>query len=229
VFPQLDLWDRAWRSLVAVQDPKTSHMWLADFLFPSTAIGAELPAILYDVHLLGELEANQPLTSLTDQMAMARGDSFHRLEHKLQSLLKMECRPNEGLSVIALATLVYVHHFLRGNPLTYRHFDTLLPILVMGLSRSSCMNELRFSAPVIHLWLLAVGAVTSQRQNHLHQICLRLLSDLCLYRGFTRTTFLAGLKSFLWCGAVDEGRYGALWQKVKEHFLGGALHPSTIP
>ncbi|KPI35132.1 uncharacterized protein AB675_1376 [Cyphellophora attinorum] len=36
VFPQLDLWDRAWRSLVANQTPITSHAWLAHFLWPST-------------------------------------------------------------------------------------------------------------------------------------------------------------------------------------------------
>lgn len=228
VFPQLDLWDRAWRSLVAIQDPKTSHAWLANFLWPSTAIGAEMPAILYDVHLLSELEAKQPLTSLPDQMAMARGDSFHRLEYKLQCLLNAEVRPNELLTVIALATLVYVHHFLRGNPLTYRHFYTLLPSLVIGLSRSSCMNELRFSAPVIHLWLLAIGAVTSQRLDHLHLICLKLLAGLCLYRGFNRATFLDDLRSFLWCGAIDEDRYSTLWQKVEKLLLGGDLRPSSI-
>jgi hypothetical protein len=218
-FPPLELWDRAWRSLPLPQyatPPLTSSL---EYLLTAGTIGAEMTKILHGVRLLSELEAERAHSSLSDQMAMYRNDSFHSLEYQLRRLVEKTSnqsadRLNKLIRVIALTTLVYVHHFLRGSPLTYRAFGVLLPNLVQELTEPEGIWELLEYAPRLHLWLLAVSAVTSSNWGDLHRSCLGWLSRLCQLRGLDWEAFSNELRLFLWCGADDEVRYHRLWSEL---------------
>lgn len=219
VSPPLDLWDQSWHLLAIGKTSNPSRGLSGGHLVATLIPNAKILAILLDIRLLCELEAIETITSLPDNLAMRRGDAFHKFEWQLKNFidavsLDLGNWRNQIVNVVALASLIYVHHCLRGNPLTYRHFSVLVPKLLQGLQSMEDHSERISFAPLTRLWVLAVGAVTSKKLGALHDVFVSKLLELCIAKKFGRYDYIRSLQGFLWCGVKDEERFGHLWDEI---------------
>lgn len=217
-----DVWEEGW--LLSTQSTLPSMLTRLS-LNELTAAGStphELIVALQRIQQLCHIERLNPLLSLNDSDQMIRTDALSYIERRLQSLIRtaelsrMYHTSTDIWNAVSLCAAIYVNHFLRGNPLTYRNYSIWVPKLHDTLLRSGPrLNELAF-APSTLLWVRAIGALASQFQE-MHEWFLNGLVELCMAWDLDWEGFRTMLAGFLWAGEQDGARYMTVWQQVAPH------------
>jgi len=172
--------------------------------------------------LLCHAEEQWPLRTLDEHNRMQRADMFMRIENRLMVILQVTTSISDNQwsatrvvwRTTALTTLIFVHHFLRGSPLRYRHFGVLVPQLHQALSAvKGSFRELAFARSLL-FWVLSVGAVTSSAMD-CHTWFIHRLAEISAMYSMGWHELRSLLKGFLWAGDADEQRYLEVWRSVE--------------
>ncbi|KAL6252633.1 hypothetical protein RBB50_000352 [Rhinocladiella similis] len=220
MFPPIDVWDESWGTL---HDSKTFDLLPGlsqEELRAAGFVRNEVVDLIENIRTLCYAEMTNPLVQTEETCRMKRADMFHRIERRLRLSIECSKTPNESQSksriwrAASLAALLYTHHYLRGNPLTYRHFATLSMLLYDSLvDMSEELKEFDF-APAMLIWILSTGSVVSV-STPVNDFFLSLLAKTCARYGLgSEHQYLWALSGFLWTGEADERRYSALWRAI---------------
>ena len=169
MFPQAEIWDLTWNSRDQLALPSSPIGLLPRSLASTGLTHHEVVDTLQDVHELCEFQRSKPMSTIQEHERMLRCDMFMKIESRLNIIVhstnSISSKPDSHRSLVwratALGTLVFVHHFLRGNPLRHRQFGILVPMLQETLSQmDKGFRQLAFARPLL-FWLLSVGSVAS--------------------------------------------------------------------
>jgi len=219
-FPPIEIWDQAWRTYQQPSLPGSLPGLARSELRAAGVPHHEVLSILEAMRQLCHAEQVSPLARLGEQGRMQRGDMFHQIERRLRLIIQATASPMADRwnatvwRTVALTALIFVHHYLRGNPLRYRNFEPLVMQLHETLlTMDHSLQELGF-APALLVWVFSVGSVASTG-SHLHNGFLAQLELACVRYGLVDWDRLRHtLSHFLWVGLPDEDRYFNVWQEV---------------
>lgn len=158
---------------------------------------------------------------------MLRCDMFLKIESRLNIITKLISSTSPDSSsadgkrglvwkATALTALIFVHHFLRGNPLRHQQYGVLVPMLQDTLFQMAPdFRELAFARPLL-FWILSVACVTSNGLS-CHGWLVERLSMSCTSYSMDWQDLRLLLTGFLWTGNEDEDKYASVWSLV-EHY-----------
>ena len=250
-FPAVELWDLAWQTLDQFSVPG-SPLCLAPTQVKLHGIPQyDIVEVMELTRRLCFLEQQHPLLDLDEAGRMRRADMCMGLETRLSRIIHatnpshgspeattVEGWAGEGNSVegpqpewtltawraTALATLIYIHHVLRGSRLRSRQFGNWVGLLYDTLSHSPpTLPSFSFSRALV-LWVLAIGAAASQHHqaDGTHTWFVAQLKDACRGYGLAEfDQFCMAFRDFIWSGGADENMYWALWPAIAA-FVHGA-------
>ena len=174
--------------------------------------------------LCGEV-AGRPLLTMTELDKMKRSDRFHALERRLRivaersadpTVTDAEHRDDLVWRSCASAGLLYVHHILRGLPLSYRQFDTLCQDLFFVMAGVADVEQVWNFAPELLIWVLSVGAIMTPARPQ-HSWFVDSLGAACATFGYaTWSQYREAIHSFLWVEKHDDERYFSIWQATED-------------
>ena len=183
--------------------------------------------------LCGEV-TRQPLLTMTELDKMKRSDRFHALERRLRIVAErsadpivtdVEHRDDLVWRSCASAGLLYVHHILRGLPLSYRQFDTLCQDLFFVMAGIADVEQAWDFAPELLIWVLSVGAIMTPARPQ-HSWFVESLGAACATFGYaTWSQYREAIRSFLWVENYDDERYFSIWQATEDAI---AINPTDM-
>jgi hypothetical protein len=179
----------------------------------------EVKRLLNEIQLVCDDLQSQPFNTRSVAERTIMHDTLLRFERRLCLATRITAlMTNESGTAslndtkwraIAYASLMYVHHHIRGHPLHWPQFPALLVQLRHELSLTS--NGTWSDVPTLHIWMLAVGCWVSQGANWIAEI----LANACRAMGcFSRENFYAVLSSGPSLGQADEEKFKAVWEMV---------------
>jgi hypothetical protein len=222
-FPPIEVWDESWGTLERRQTTSGSLPGLSRAELRVAGVPYHYVVdLLHDMRELCETEQSSPLRMTNDQGRMRRADMFHRIERKLWVILQGDTVPGNNRweatvwRAVSLSALLFTHHYLRGNPLKYRHFNVLSTQLYDTLlTMDQDLTELDF-APTLLIWVLSTGAVTTSLSPVVHSSFMFMLGRACAKYGLLDyDRFQWTLSQFLWTGEADDARYSNLWHELE--------------
>ncbi|KIW70056.1 hypothetical protein PV04_02367 [Phialophora macrospora] len=222
-FPPIEVWDESWGTLERRQTASRSLPGLSRAELHAAGVPYhQVLDLLNDMRELCEAEQISPLRVTNDQGRMSRADMFHRVERKLWVIHQGDTAPGHNRwdatvwRAVSLSALLFTHHYLRGNPLKYRHFNVLSTRLYNTLlDMDQDLTELDF-APTLLIWMLSTGAVTTSLSPVVHSSFIFMLGRACdKYGLLAYDRFRWTLSQFLWTGEADEARYSKLWHELE--------------
>lgn len=238
MFPPTEIWDTTWQPRDRMALPGSPLGLLPGDLDSTDIPHDEVIDTLQDVHNLCEIQKARPMSTLQDHERMLRCDVFMKIESRVNIVVKLissgSSSPDSpdhkrGLvwKATALAMLVYLHHFLRGNPLQHRQFGALLPMLQETLCHMNPdFRELAFARPLL-FWILSVASATSTGLP-CHEWLVRRLAATCSLYSMDWQDLRLLLIGFLWTGTEDDDKYGILWQMVDHYQKHPQLESSSV-
>ncbi|KAK5049466.1 hypothetical protein LTR84_004395 [Exophiala bonariae] len=229
MFPPAEIWDITWYSRDQMTLPGSPLGLLPRGLVSANIPHDEVLEALQDVRELCEAQKARPMSGLQDHERMLRCDMFLKIESRLNIVVKLisrtatDCsspRDRTGLvwKATALSALVFVHHFLRGNPLRHRQYGVLVPMLQETLlEMTPDFQELAFARPLL-FWILSVACVTSNGLS-CHDWLVEKLSMTCSSYLMDWRDLRLLLIGFLWTGSDDDDKYASIWRML-DHYQG---------
>lgn len=224
MFPPAEIWDLTWNSHDQLALPGSPIGLLPRALSSTGLTHHEVVDALQDVHELCELQRSRPMRTLQEQERMLRCDMFMKIESRLNIIVQstngisFKLDSHRGLiwRATSLGTLIFVHHFLRANPLRHRQFGVLVPMLHETLSQmDQSFRQLAFARPLL-FWILSIGSVASSGLT-CNDWFVQKLSATCTSYHMGWLELRSLLKGFLWTGTDDEERYLSVWQMVDQY------------
>ncbi|ETI19673.1 hypothetical protein G647_08686 [Cladophialophora carrionii CBS 160.54] len=222
-FPPIEVWDESWGTLERRQTTSGSLPGLSREELDTAGVPHhQVVGLLSDIRDLCDAEQISPLRLTNDQGRMRRADMFHRIERKLWVIVQGDTTLGDNhwsvtiWRAVSLSALLFTHHYLRGNPLKYRHFNVLsIQLYDTLLAMDQDLTELDF-APSLLIWMLGTGAVTTSLSPVVHASFIFMLGRACVKHGLVDyDRFRWTLSQFLWTGEADELRYSKLWHELE--------------
>ncbi|EXJ61752.1 hypothetical protein A1O7_02182 [Cladophialophora yegresii CBS 114405] len=222
-FPPIEVWDESWGTLERRHTTSGSLPGLSRAELQAAGVPHhQVIDLLSDICELCDAEQTSPLRLTHDQGRMRRADMFHRMERKLWVIVQGDATLGDNRwdaivwRAVSLSALLFTHHYLRGNPLKYRHFNVLSTQLYDTLlAMDQDLAELDF-APSLLIWMLSTGAVTTSLFPVVHSSFIFMLGRACVKHGLVDyNRFQRTLSQFLWTGEADEARYSRLWHELE--------------
>jgi hypothetical protein len=220
-FPPITIWDESWNAHRPGSRPESLPGLSREGLRAAGVPHHQVLDLLLDIRVLCEAEQVSPLRDIDDTSRMRRGDMLHRLERKLRVIIQGSTSAGNSRwsatvwRAVSQAAQLFTHHYLRGNPLRYRHFGVLtMQLYDTLLTMDEDLTELDF-APSLQIWLTTTAAVVTALSQDVHRHFLSLLARLCVrYDLLDLNSLQTTLRQFLWTGVADERRYSQLWQEL---------------
>jgi hypothetical protein len=219
-FPPISIWEENWSAYQPGSRLESLPGLSREELRAAGVPYHEVLELLLDIRVLCEAEQVSRLIDIDDTCRMRRGDMLHRIERRLRVIIQGDMASGNSRwsatvwRAVSQAAQLFTHHYLRGNPLRYRHFGVLtMHLYDTLLIMNENVAELDF-APTLQIWLVTTAAVVTALSRDVHQHFVSLLARLCLRHGLVDYgSFEMMLREFLWTGIADERRYSSLWQE----------------
>jgi hypothetical protein len=223
-FPRVELWDVGWQTLDQLSLPG-SPVCLAPIQIKQSGIADhEVIEILEITRQLSLAYRRRPPRYEAEPHRMQHADKCMALETRLNGIIHSTSLPSPFPGdpwsrpvwrSTALATMLYVHHFLRGVPLNMPQFQVWTEQLQEALSEpQDAFGQLAFAKALL-LWILSVGSIASTVANT-RAFFVGRLAATCLQYNLDLEKLDNILSVFIWTGDKND-ELKDVWTEAKSH------------
>jgi hypothetical protein len=230
-FPRVELWDVAWQTLDQLSLPGSPICLAPDQIKQTGISNHEVIEILEITRQLSLAYRRRPPVYEPEAQRMQHADKCMALETRLSRIIQSTNQPSPFPGdpwsrpvwrSTALATMLYVHHFLRGVPLNMPQFHVWTEQLQQALSEpQEAFGQLAFARALL-LWVLSVASITSTVADT-RAFFVGRLAATCRQFNLDLEKLSNILSGFIWTGEKDDDLW-AVWADVRTHQAMNKVH-----